>query len=200
MAKPKRILYPVIFMMIITGIYTTVLASINALAKDRIETQEMLRLESAVLYTNDMLSEKEDIHSAFISHFIEVDGDTGTYYVLKTNDQIESYTFPFQGKALWGTVDGLITFNDDFTQILGVDFLKHSETPGLGGRIEEEWYKSQFRGIQITSPPYLSYQSGQSGNIDAITGATLTSNAIRDMLNTFIQEIKTKAEGGEFNE
>ena len=190
MAKPKRILYPVLFMLLITAVYTSVLAGINAISLERINIQEALRLQRAVLFVNDIEASDDQITEMFASSFYLVTKNDLSYYVRKENDQILSYTFPFKGKALWGTVDGYIAFDANLKTILGVDFLKHSETPGLGGRIDEAWFKEQFRGISLETTPFLRYQNESKGNIDAITGATLTSNAIKSMLNDFINNLK----------
>ncbi len=74
--------------------------------------------------------------------------------------------------------------NQDFTQVLGIDFVTHSETPGLGGRISELWFKEQFRAVSINSDDsdIVTYRPAPDGNVDAITGATLTSDAVRNII------------------
>jgi Na+-transporting NADH:ubiquinone oxidoreductase subunit C len=67
--------------------------------------------------------------------------------------------------------------------IKGLAFTEQNETPGLGGRIEEDWYKEQFKGTTLSGS--LSY--GEETGLDAITGATSTSNAVLKILNTFIE-------------
>ncbi|MDN5300091.1 MAG: Na+-transporting NADH:ubiquinone oxidoreductase subunit [Clostridiales bacterium] len=190
MAKPKRILYPVFFMVLITAVYTLILASLNAVSAERVAEQESLRLERAILYANAIdAADDTALHQIFVDNFEQVKADDLSYYRYATDGQVTAYTFPFTGKGLWGTVNGYIAISSDFKTILGVDFISHSETPGLGGRIDEAWFKEQFRGIPLETAPYIRYRSEANGNVDAITGATLTSNAIKGMLNTFLETL-----------
>ena len=72
--------------------------------------------------------------------------------------------------------------------MLGLDFVKQNETPGLGARISESWFKEQFRGKR--GPFRLVPEGVESGEneFQAITGATSTSNAVLDLLNRSIDE------------
>jgi Na+-translocating ferredoxin:NAD+ oxidoreductase RnfG subunit len=62
--------------------------------------------------------------------------------------------------------------------------VRHNETPGLGARIDEAWFLRQLAGRR---PPLSLAPEGtrspEPGRIDAITGATITSAAVRDILN-----------------
>jgi len=71
-----------------------------------------------------------------------------------------------------------------------VDFVSHSETPGLGGRISETWYKEQFRDLEFSPDEtvYVIYTPSPGGNVDAISGATGTSEAVRTILNESMDE------------
>jgi Na+-transporting NADH:ubiquinone oxidoreductase subunit C len=77
------------------------------------------------------------------------------------------------------------------TKILGIAFYKHTETPGLGGRITEDWFSSQFKGLPlhpIEGDQKIFYikpagTRGAPNELDAITGATNTSSAVEAFLN-----------------
>jgi len=194
MAKKKSILSPVIFMIVITAVFTFVLAFINENTKDIIERQDKLRVEESILYVNgiDYTDDANSIESTFSENIGEETLEGISYYIYKESDTVKGYTFKFSGTGLWGTITGYIALSPDFNEILGVDFISHSETPGLGGRIDESWYKEQYRGLDVESQPFVSYTSS-GGTLDAITGATLTSNSVTDMLNAFIADIKNTA-------
>jgi Na+-transporting NADH:ubiquinone oxidoreductase subunit C len=76
-------------------------------------------------------------------------------------------------------------------EILGIAFYSHSETPGLGGRISEDWFAGQFAGLPlhpIAGDRKIFYLvpagTGKNpGQLDAITGATGTSRAVEAFLN-----------------
>ena len=82
----------------------------------------------------------------------------------------------------------------DYSKLIGIEFTSHSETPGLGGRIDEEWFKEQFRGIDLedSQDDYIIYTPAAGGNVDAITGATLTSQSVREFVNEDIQKFITE--------
>lgn len=119
-----------------------------------------------------------------------------SYYSASKDGELIGYAFPFQGSA-FGHNLGYVAVSPDFSQIIGVDFIKHSETPGLGGRISENWYRDQFRGIDISESvdEVIVYRPSDGGNADAITGATLTSLAVKNMINDELQNLLKEVKG-----
>ena len=68
-------------------------------------------------------------------------------------------------------------------RLLGMEVVSHSETPGLGARIEEEAFRQQWQGLPAMAPVGLQ---GGNGSIDAISGATVTSRAVVDGTNRIV--------------
>jgi Na+-transporting NADH:ubiquinone oxidoreductase subunit C len=102
----------------------------------------------------------------------------------------------FAGPGLWGPIEGYIALEPDMKTIHGVTFYKQEETPGLGGEIGAQWFQQQFVGKSIVGPdgkPGVQLvKKGQTladNQVDAITGATLTSDKVQDMLNKLIEQI-----------
>jgi Na+-transporting NADH:ubiquinone oxidoreductase subunit C len=95
----------------------------------------------------------------------------------------------------------MVGVDPEGSKILGVSFYKHSETPGLGGRITEDWFKMQFKGLKLYPLKedkkifYLKAAGSKKApnELDAITGATGTSRAVEAFLNQeldlFLQKI-----------
>lgn len=192
MAKKKQILYPVIFMVIITAVFTFVLAFINDVTKPTIEEQQLLAVQRSVLYVFDIpfAEDNDEAVTETFNTLIQTETvDDTIYYTFEENDSIKGYAVAISGKGLWGSITGHVAFSPDHTQILGVNFTAHSETPGLGGRIDEDEYKDQFRGITLNEAPYIAYGTSTGGNVDAISGATLTSLAVRDIYNNSLPDI-----------
>ncbi|MFN2355189.1 MAG: FMN-binding protein [Desulfopila sp.] len=73
-------------------------------------------------------------------------------------------------------------------RMTGMEVVSHSETPGLGSRIEEITFRRQWQGLPTDNPVALN---SEGGGIDAISGATTTSGAAirgtNDVL-TFVHE------------
>lgn len=197
--KKKPILYPVVFMVVISAVFTGALASLNAATIDRIKTQEEVKVQRSLLYVfnQDVPEDIDSVQSAYRALVTEKTLSDTVYFQAEKDGEVLGYAFPFQGSGLWGTIWGYIAVSPDFNEIIGVDFLKHSETPGLGGRISEPWYRDQFRGIDINAQTdkTIVYRPSSGGNADAITGATLTSQAVQNMINNRIVDLLSTAKG-----
>ena len=197
--KKKPIVYPVIFMLAVSAIFTFVLASLNAATVGLIEEQEALKNQRSLLYLFDqpVPEERVDIQQAYENLFTTKTIKDVTYYEAVVDGEVLGYAFPFQGSGLWGSIWGYVAVDTEFNEIIGVDFLKDSETPGLGGRINEVGFKDQFRGINIDEQmeTFIVYRSAEDGNADVITGATLTSNAVQNMINAELRLLFDEIKG-----
>lgn len=198
MPKKKPILYPVVFMIAITAFFTFLLAFINASTIDIIQKQEDLRLQRSILFVFDIPYDEandNEVTSIFEDRIDIIQKEDRIIYTYEIDGTTKGYAFQFSGSGLWGTITGHIALAPSFEEIIGVNFIAHSETPGLGGRIDELWYKNQFRGIiPNSSTEAIVYRPASNGNVDAITGATLTSKSVSGMINKFIPVITEYAQ------
>lgn len=101
------------------------------------------------------------------------------------------YVVPMTGKGLWGPVWGYVALNGDCTTIVGAVFDHKGETPGLGAEISLPPFHKQFVGKHlfedgefksVTLTKGVGSSTGNPFAVDAISGGTLTSNGVRDML------------------
>ncbi|MBT3275174.1 MAG: FMN-binding protein, partial [Spirochaetales bacterium] len=151
---------------------------------------ERLYLMRAVLYASNIsapegAAEIEALYNSRISEKADQDGNISYYEVTGTG-----YVFPAFGPGLWGEIEAVVGFDENLARITGVDFIKQNETPGLGARISEEWFRSQFRG---KTGPFTRVPEGTETTsdveFDAITGATITSTAVENILNDTIEAV-----------
>lgn len=175
----KGYIYTIIFMAVVSIVFTGLLAGVNAAYKKRIEKNQDTAVKSSILASVGISTENAD--KEFGDKAAEKELDGIVYYLIETGTGT-AYSIPFEGPGLWGTIKGYIGVSADFTQIKGLAFTEQNETPGLGGRIDEDWYKEQFMDTPLSSS--ISY--GTESGLDAITGATSTSNAVLKILNNFI--------------
>lgn len=193
MAKDKKqILYPTLIMILFTAVMTGILAYVNELTRDQIMTLEALKVQKSILSTLNLtvdLNDNAAIQQLYQESITEVPFNDEIAYVAKRDGKTTGVAFQMKGNALWGSVVGYFALSPEGSQILGVDFLNHSETPGLGGRIDEAWFKSQFKGlpVDVSNLKTAIYRPEVGGNVDAITGATLTCKAVLDMINKSVQ-------------
>jgi Na+-transporting NADH:ubiquinone oxidoreductase subunit C len=121
-------------------------------------------------------------------------GMTVYLYEPEGNDGKGAVAVPFSGPGLWGPVEGVLALEEDMKTVRAVTFYRQEETPGLGGEIGSDWFEAQFEGKSIVGPggePGIRVVSGdqaeQSNEVDAITGATMTSKKVEQMLNGIIE-------------
>ena len=115
----------------------------------------------------------------------------GTIYTCDINGQTK-YVFTVKGMGLWGGINGFISVNDDKNTVYGAYFNHEGETAGLGAEIKDnaDWQK-KFQGKKLfkegdTQNIALSVKKkveNTSNEVDAVTGATLTSNGVAEMLS-----------------
>ena len=110
-----------------------------------------------------------------------------------------AYAFPIGGKGFWGNIDGFLSTDNDVRSIRGIVFTNHNETPGLGARIDELWFRKQFEGLRLADAvgpgQYVQISrvdQSKKNRLDAITGATMTSKALEKILNDDLRDILSK--------
>lgn len=200
----KSFTYPIIFMILITAFFTLVLSLLNYTTKDVIAQNAQTDEWKTLLYVFDIDYPEDDdkrIEELYEKHLEQLEVEDTTIYKAEKDGKELGYAFPVEGNGLWGTIEGYAAVDKNVSTLLGVDFVSHSETPGLGGRIDEMWFKDQFRDIDLEgqSENYLEYKPATDGNIDAITGATLTSKSVKNILNEDIEEFKSIMKGADLS-
>lgn len=185
-------IYPIIFMMAVTAIFISVLAGLNFVTADTISFNQESQLQQKILYIFDILPDggtDKDIERVFNENVIEKQwGDLKGYALVEGGQEI-GYAVPINGAGLWGSITGYVGLNKDYTEIIGIEFVTQSETPGLGGRISENSYKDQYRGIDISGKTdnFIISSPQPDSNVDAIAGATQTSAAVVKIVNENIK-------------
>jgi Na+-transporting NADH:ubiquinone oxidoreductase subunit C len=98
-----------------------------------------------------------------------------------------SYVFVQTGSGLWGSITAVVGLRGDLSGLTGLTFTDQNETPGLGARITEDWFKAQFRGRKgpFTIVPEGT-KSASPQEFDGITGASITTRAVRDVVNRVV--------------
>jgi Na+-transporting NADH:ubiquinone oxidoreductase subunit C len=185
-------IYPIIFMALVTAVFITVLAGLNYVTADTIAFNQQNQLRQKILYIFDMVPDggtDKDIERVFNENVIEKQwGDLKGYALVEGGQEI-GYAVPINGAGLWGSITGYVGLNKDYTEIMGIEFVTQSETPGLGGRISENSYKDQYRGIDISGKTdnFIISSPQPDSNVDAIAGATQTSAAVVKIVNENIK-------------
>lgn len=111
-------------------------------------------------------------------------------FKMETGSGKVAYVVPMVGTGLWGPVWGYVAVGEDGSTILGASFDHKTETPGLGAEINQGWFQEPFVGKQLLDENgafvgVSVMKGGAKGSIhgvDAISGGTITSNGVTEML------------------
>ena len=158
----KYVLRLTLTLLLITGVVAAALAGVNAITKDAIAANQEKKTQEALAV---VLPEAGNLQK------MELSGDTGIVSEVYTDGA------NYAVKVLPSGFDGAITMMVGIAdgKITGISVISHTETPGLGAVAAAQNAKGEaFRGQFV----------GQSGElavgnqIDAMSGATITSNAV----------------------
>jgi len=100
----------------------------------------------------------------------------------------EVTVIPCYGAGLWGPIWGYVALASDGRTIEGAIFDHKGETPGLGAKIAEAPFYTSFRGKAFGSGDVVfavekGKHEGEPECVDAISGATITSQALGKGIN-----------------
>ena len=106
-------------------------------------------------------------------------------------DSSEYFIVPMVGSGLWGPIWGFVALENDYNTIYGAAFDHKTETPGLGAEINQDFFEEPFIGKKIIDDQgvFVSVEVQKGGAesddphaVDGITGGTITSDGVTDML------------------
>lgn len=188
-----------------------------ALNQDRNMTNpQATKLWKEIVLSDDIIDAKGDVTKK------GEQGGTNTGFKLNSKDAKEGklalfvckvdgetkYVIPVYGNGLWGPINGFIALNADKSTVFGAYFNHESETAGLGAEIKDNAsWQAKFKGKHLFSKEsdskialsVMKKISDASTQVDAITGATLTSNGVTEMfqsdrggLQPYVQFLKKK--------
>jgi Na+-transporting NADH:ubiquinone oxidoreductase subunit C len=120
-------------------------------------------------------------------------------YIVEENGEMETLILPVRGYGLWSTLYGFIAIESDLNTVAGLGFYQHGETPGLGGEVDNPRWRSQWEGkelfndngelaIQIVKGGVDPQSPRADHQVDALAGATLTSNGVNNLLHFWLGE------------
>jgi Na+-transporting NADH:ubiquinone oxidoreductase subunit C len=148
--------------------------------------KQSLTLQGGTVVSEDA-SAAFDIDMAAAIKAGNMDRAVPLYVAEKEGDTY--YIIPMRGKGLWGPVWGYLALESDGNTVVGATFDHKSETPGLGAEITTPMFTDQFPGKKISEAGMFKsisvVKAGTSAGdyaVDGISGGTITSNGVNDML------------------
>lgn len=198
--KKDGLVYTVIVSVVSAFLFVFLLSLAYGATKEKVEENQRVTEARAYLVAAGIeIDESLDIESAFNTNFPNFNADSA--YQTTTVNGKSVVVSPFQGNGLWGTITGVIGMTLDLQRIVGFEIVSHVETPGLGGRIDEAWFKEQFKGEYAGNGIVVKHGGSggdtdpDNGEVDGITGASRTSDSIQVIINQQIDRIKSELGG-----
>ncbi len=176
---------------VITAIAAVLLGFTNMATADKIEQQliqENINARKAVLPKATEFKELEDeeLNNTIQKDFQIIE----EVYEGLDEEELVGYTFKTTPKGFGGQMVINVGISLD-GKVSGIKVVSHTETPGLGAKSTEENYQNQYKDKPIENPLEVVKSSPSSENeIEAITGATVTTNGVTDGVNIAIDFFK----------
>ncbi|MDD5486421.1 MAG: FMN-binding protein [Dehalococcoidales bacterium] len=132
--------------------------------------------------TEEKILEQE--HSQFLAHMAKIFPDMTHFeyendiYILYNEEGLEGYAFVASAAGYSGNIKIMVGLEDKET-VKGIVIMSHTETPGIGTRILDPPFISQFEGMEIDLI---------KSNVDTLTGATVSSKAVIDAVSKAAKE------------
>lgn len=168
-----KFLKPAIPLTVISVIIALLLAVVNAVTADRIVQNTLIEKENAI---KNIFSECDTFKSSSATFENSV-SDAGS--VLNANGEVIGYYADVSPIGFKGEIS-LIVGTDTEGTVINVVLLAASETPGVGTKATDSSYLSNYSGLAL---------DGIDG-VDTITGATISSRAVRQGIKSAVQTIE----------
>lgn len=171
----KDILIPTVSLFVICLVVTALLAVTNMLTAPQIQK---LSKETEDKTKAEVLASADEFSDALT---VSADGKDYTYYEGTASGDTIGYVFKTSAKGYGGDIDLMVGI-DTSGKVTGVSILSISETAGLGMNAKNDSFINQYIGKSGTIG--VSKNGASDTEIQALTGATITSKAVTSAVNT----------------
>ena len=163
-------IYAVVFLTVVVLISVSLLMAVNNITAPKVKAQQEDKIKSLL---------------SGIFPQMDVYNYADEIYTVYQDDKEIGYAFLANGKGYGGEINILVGLDRDFI-VKRVIIVSNTETPGLGSRITESSFTDQFKGLIVDD---ISLEKN-GGKVDAITGATISSDAVVEAVrNTMLEKI-----------
>lgn len=181
----REIAHLVLVLGVICSLSAGALAYVRTSLAPRIEMQEDFHVRGPALErllhqpAEKLLTEKVKFQAGEMIYPV---------FYLREGDAVTGLAIEAPGHGGYsGDIIIMIGLDPRNDQVLGVEIVSHSETPGVGAKVELSSFRQQWTGLKLIQPVALS---GDGGGIDAITGATFSSRAMIDGTNQVVDLLR----------
>ena len=184
--------YTIIYATVIVVIVALLLAVVSSALKPKQQANVELDRKKQVLSSLNLDLKGQNVDTLYAQLITETEQAGKTVYEAKLEDGSTKFIMPMNGAGLWGAIWGYMALDDDLNTIYGTYFNHASETPGLGGEITTEYFQHRFIGKHIKNAEGYGMEIAKGEvtgeQVQAISGATITSKDVETMINTTLAE------------
>lgn len=176
------------FVLVFGVLWSSALVAVDTWTGPRIEKYLREKTQKKVLEALVIPYEIETLQEVFTQNVTSEEIDGTTLYRAEDG----SVAMGFVGAGSQGPISGIVALGPSLETLRGITIIKHSETPGLGSRVLDADNLANFRDKKVV-PELLIVPSGTASadnEVDAITGATLTGDALERILNNSAKQTK----------
>ena len=193
----------IVYSAVLVVIVAFLLAFVYQALKPRQDANVELDIKKQILYSLNIRGLDGQEAEAKYADVVKSEEKTGDqlYYACEIDGQ-KKYVFPLKGMGLWGGISAFVAVDDDLNTIYGAYFNHESETAGLGAEIKDsQAWQEKFQGKKIFSDDgnlaigVVKKVENPASEVDCVTGATLTSNGVSDMLREGLKSYITNLKG-----
>ena len=175
----KEILTPTIVLFVICVVVSALLGLTNFMTEDKIaevQAENAAKTRMLVMPNADKFVEKENC------------------YVAIKNNSVIGYVFTTESGGYGGDVVVMTGISVE-GEIMGISILSHNETPGLGANMTKQSFTDLFK-QPATQFKVIKNSDAAVGQIEAMTGATISSNAVTKAVNEAVAMYDNIMKGG----
>lgn len=201
-----KMLKNVIVLTLITVIAGFLLGYVYDITKEPIAIAQEKELQDAlkaVSPDSDSFEETEVVNAdaVLLDAGLNNDRIDKAYISKDSSGNVSGYVMSVTStEGYGGEINIILGIKNDGT-ISGLEILSISETPGLGMQADTDEFKSQFAGKNVSSISYTKTGASEDYEIDALSGATITTNAMTNAVNAGLAYFNSvNSNGGEANE
>ena len=175
---------PALTLAIVAAVLTAVIALVASVTRERIAANEQAwikqRLDALIApgtHDNDLLADSITVTAPDL---LGSSQPVRIYRARRGGMPVAAVIRPIAPDGYRGPIELLVAIGQD-GRLIGVQVIRHEETPGLGDAFESRdiHWLGRFRGRALTDPPLPRWTVRRDGgDFDAFTGATITPRAI----------------------
>lgn len=189
-----------LLLLAVVGVLTSVLSYTAYATRDRIERNRQAwliagldKLLAGTTHDNDPITDVIEVRSP---ELLGTARPVKVYRARREGQPVAAVLRPIAPDGYRGAIELLVAIRADGT-LLGVEVLRHNETPGLGDAFEhrERGWLDRFAGMSLERPPQHRWTvRSDGGDFDAFTGATITPRAIVKAVRRTLELYKANRE------